>query len=99
MTTPWPFHTWGLDLIGPINPLSNGHIWILAATKPFTKWVEVIPLKKATRTTVSNFIREHIITQFGIHRRLISDNDTPFINKDVKYLTEAYHIKHRRSIP
>lgn len=99
MTTPWPFHTWGLDLIGPINPLSNGHIWILAATKHFTKWVEVIPLKKATRTAVSNFIREHIITQFGIHRRLISDNDTSFLNKDVKYLTEAYHIKHRRSIP
>ena len=21
MKTPWPFHTWGLDLIGPINPL------------------------------------------------------------------------------
>jgi hypothetical protein len=24
MTTPWLFHTWGLDLIGPINPPSNG---------------------------------------------------------------------------
>ena len=24
MTTLWPFHTWGLDLIGPINPPSNG---------------------------------------------------------------------------
>ena len=48
MTTPWPFHTWGLDLIGPINPVSNGHKWILVATKHFTKWVEVIPLKKVT---------------------------------------------------
>ena len=24
MATPWPFHTWGLDLIGPINPASGG---------------------------------------------------------------------------
>ena len=32
MTTPWSFHTWRLDLIGPINPLSSGYIWILAAT-------------------------------------------------------------------
>ena len=62
MTTPWPFYTWGLDLIGPINPPSNGHIWILAATEHFTKWVEAIPLKKAIRATVSNFIWEHIIT-------------------------------------
>ena len=37
MTTPWPFHTWGLDLIGPINPPSNGYIWILAATEDLTK--------------------------------------------------------------
>jgi ribonuclease HI len=37
MATPWPFHTWGLDLIGPINPPSGGYIWILAATEYFTK--------------------------------------------------------------
>jgi hypothetical protein len=44
MATPWPFHTWGLDLIGPINPASGGHIWILVANEYFTKWVEAIPL-------------------------------------------------------
>uniref|UniRef100_A0A2N9H7S0 RNA-directed DNA polymerase n=1 Tax=Fagus sylvatica TaxID=28930 RepID=A0A2N9H7S0_FAGSY len=48
MATPWPFHTWGLDLIGPINPASGGCIWILVATEYFTKWVEAIPLRKAT---------------------------------------------------
>ena len=99
MTTPWPFHTWGLDLIGPINPPSNGYIWILAATKYFTKWVEAIPLKKATGATVANFIRKHIITRFEIPRKLISDNGTPFINKDMKNLSEAYHIKLGRSTP
>ncbi|GKV43104.1 hypothetical protein SLEP1_g50439 [Rubroshorea leprosula] len=26
MKTPWPFHTWGLDLIGPIHPSSEGYI-------------------------------------------------------------------------
>ena len=62
MTTPWLFHTWGLDLIGPIITPSNGHIWILAATEYFTKCVEGIPLKKANGATVANFIREHIIT-------------------------------------
>ena len=25
MVTPWPFHTWGLDLVGPVNPLSCGY--------------------------------------------------------------------------
>ena len=48
---------------------------------------------------MANFIREHIITRFKIHRGLISDNGTPFINKDMKNLTEAYYIKHGRSTP
>ncbi|XP_075654934.1 uncharacterized protein LOC142625117 [Castanea sativa] len=75
------------------------HPNILAATEYFTKWVEAIPLKKATGATVTNFIREDIITRFGIHRRLINDNGTPFINKDMKSLAEAYCIKHGRSTP
>ena len=99
MTTPWPFHTWGLDLIRPINPPSNDHIWILVDIEHFTKWVEAIPLKKATGAIVSNFIRKHIITRFGILRRLISDHGTLFINKDVRSLLEKYRIKHRRSMP
>uniref|UniRef100_A0A2N9HC24 Integrase catalytic domain-containing protein n=1 Tax=Fagus sylvatica TaxID=28930 RepID=A0A2N9HC24_FAGSY len=99
MATPWPFHTWGLDLIGPINPPSGGYIWILAATEYFTKWVEAIPLRKATGAAVANFIREHIITRFGIPHKFISDNGTPFVNKDVREMLEHYRIKHRRSTP
>ena len=57
------------------------------------------PLKKATGVAVANFVREHIITRFGIPRRLIGDNGTPFINKDMKGLIKAYHIKHGRSTP
>ena len=85
--------------MGPINPSSNGYIWILVATKYFTKWVEAIPLKKATGAAIANFVREHIITRFGIPKRLISDNGTSFINKGMKGLTEAYYIKHGWSTP
>ncbi|XP_021833842.1 uncharacterized protein LOC110773621 [Prunus avium] len=66
MGTPWPFHTWGLDLIGTIHPPSDGYIWILTATEYFTKWVEAIPLRKATGATIANFICEYIVCRFGI---------------------------------
>ncbi|KAL8143245.1 LOW QUALITY PROTEIN: hypothetical protein V2J09_016277 [Rumex salicifolius] len=51
------FHTLGLNLIGPITPTSSkGHIWILVATKYFTKWVEAVPLKKDTGACVADFL-------------------------------------------
>uniref|UniRef100_A0A2N9E3P2 RNA-directed DNA polymerase n=1 Tax=Fagus sylvatica TaxID=28930 RepID=A0A2N9E3P2_FAGSY len=71
----------------------------LSATEYFTKWVEAIPLRKATGAAVANFIREHIITRFGIPYKLITDNGTPFINKDVREVLEHYRVKHRRSTP
>uniref|UniRef100_A0A2N9FKB3 RNA-directed DNA polymerase n=1 Tax=Fagus sylvatica TaxID=28930 RepID=A0A2N9FKB3_FAGSY len=88
-----------LYLIGPINPASGGYIWILVATEYFSKWVEAIPLRKATGAAVANFIREHIITRFGIPHKIISDNGTPFVNKNVREVLEHYRIKHRRSTP
>ncbi|CAL9024373.1 unnamed protein product, partial [Prunus brigantina] len=99
MRTPWPFHTWGLDLIGTIHPPSDGYIWILTATEYFTKWVEAIPLRKATGAAVSNFIREYIVCRFGIPYKIVTDNGTPFVNKQVSSTLSGYGIKHRRSTP
>ncbi|BFG25056.1 hypothetical protein CerSpe_113300 [Prunus speciosa] len=99
MRTPWPFHTWGLDLIGTIHPPSDGYIWILTATEYFTKWVEAIPLRKATGAAISNFIREYIVCRFGIPYKMVTDNGTPFVNKQVSSTLSGYGIKHRRSTP
>ena len=54
----------------------------------FTKWAEAVPLRKATRGAVANFIKENII-----------DNDTPFVNSDVRRMLEFYQVKHHRSSP
>ncbi|GMP49154.1 hypothetical protein CsSME_00016227 [Camellia sinensis var. sinensis] len=97
--TPWPFHTWAFDLIGPISTSSKGYKWILAATELSTKWVEAIPLKNATGPAVANFIKENIICRFGVPNTILSDNGTPFINKYVKNLLETYQVKHHKSTP
>lgn len=64
--TPWPFHTWGMDLVWPITPPCRGHIWILTGTELYTKWAEAIPLRRASGAVVSNFIK-------GIHHMPIWD--------------------------
>ncbi|CAL9019486.1 unnamed protein product [Prunus brigantina] len=99
MRTPWLFHTWGLDLIGTIHPPSDGYIWILTATEYFTKWIEAIPLRKATGAAIANFIREYIVCRFGISYKIATDNGTQFVNKQVSSTLIGYGIKHRRSTP
>ena len=51
-------------------------------------------MKKATSSSVANFLRENIICRFGVPNKIISDNGTPFLNKDVRHLTKWYSISH-----
>ena len=98
-STPCPFHTWGMDFIGPITPTPGGAIWILTATEYYTKWVEAIALRHTTGEAVANFIKENIVCRFGIPRRIISNSGTPLINREVKQLLERYNVMHNTSTP
>ena len=82
---PYPFHSWELDFIGPINPHSKGCTWILVATELFTKWVEVVAMRKVIGSSMTNFLRENIVCHFGVPNKIISNNDTQFLNKDVRH--------------
>ena len=92
-------HTLGLDLVGPVNPPSYGYIWILVATEYFTKWAKTIPLSKATGGAMVNFIEENIIVRFGVPYRIVSDNGTPFVNREVRKMLEFYQNLHHQSSP
>ena len=86
-------------MVGPVNPSLRGYIWILVATEYFTKWVEAVPLRKATGGAVANFIEENIIMRFGVPHRIINDNGTPFVNSVVRKMLKFYQVKHHRSSP
>ena len=54
MTSPWPFSTWGIDIIEKIRPTtSNGHEFIFVVIDYFTKWIEVALYKVLNLKKVS----------------------------------------------
>ncbi|XP_028083505.1 uncharacterized protein LOC114284756 [Camellia sinensis] len=85
------FHTWAFDNAAIGRPQ-------IAVTDVSTKWVEAIPMRKADGAGVANFIRESIICRFGIPKVMLSDNGTPFVNRHVRRLLNAYQIKHHKSL-
>ena len=48
---------------------------------------------------MTNFIKENIIACFGVPHKIISDIDTPSMNREVRKMLEFYQVKHHRSLP
>ena len=88
-----PFQQWGLDFIGEINPNSLGqHKWILTTTYYFTKWIEVIPTRRATETIIMDFLEENILARFGCPKRIVTDNAIAFKSMKMINFCHKYHI-------
>jgi IS30 family transposase len=97
---PWPFRKWGIDLIGQIYPSSSkNHNFILVATNYFTKWVEAIPLKTVTSKNMIDFIKEHIIYQFGIPQNITTDQGTMFTSEEFEEFATSMGIEFLNSSP
>ena len=91
--SPWPFATWGIDLIGLINPHSReGHKFVIIAIEFTTKQVESIPMKSFTQDKIIVFLVENIIARFSVPQRLIMENGPNFKGKDMKEFYKKFHI-------
>ena len=82
-----------MDMIGQIHPASSkGHKYILAATDYFTKWVEAIPVKKASTQDMIGFVKEHIIYRFGIPQTITTDQGSVFTSDEFQRFADSMGI-------
>ena len=96
---PWPFHQWGLDILGPL-PIGRGQCkFVIIGVDYFTKWAKVEPLEIITEQKVRNFVWRSIICRFGIPKALISNNGKQFDNQRFKNFCAELGIKNYYSSP
>ncbi|XP_038896315.1 uncharacterized protein LOC120084584 [Benincasa hispida] len=88
------FDVWGIDFMGRF-PSSNGHKYILLAVDYVSKWIEVVSCVANDAATVSKFLQRNIFTRFGTPRAIISDKETPFVNRIINKLLIKYNV-HRK---
>ena len=76
-----PFNTWEIvncDLIGPFEEKSSaGHSYVLVLIDQFSRWVEAIPMKSATKKATCDALLE-IFARMGIPKVIVSNNGTNF---------------------
>jgi len=81
---PWPFHTWGIDILGPFPIAARQLKYLVVAVEYLTKWIEAEPVANITASKVEKFIWKNLVCRFGVPRRLISDNGTQFTSSQVR---------------
>ena len=87
------FYVWGIDFMGPF-PSSFGNMYILLAVDYVSKWVEATACPRNDAITVVRFTQRNILSRFGAHRTIISDEGSHFANKVFAKLMSRYGIKH-----
>ncbi|KAL3609128.1 hypothetical protein D5086_000148 [Populus alba] len=92
------FDCWGIDFMGPFPP-SFGFVYILVAVDYVSKWIEAIPSRNNDHKTVIKFLKDNILSRFGIPRAIISDDGTHFCNKPFASLMKKYGITHKVATP
>jgi hypothetical protein len=69
------FDCWGIDFMGPFPP-SFGFLYILVEVDYVSKWIQAIPSRNNDHKIVIKFLKENILSRFGIPRAMISDGGT-----------------------
>ncbi|GFV83631.1 retrovirus-related Pol polyprotein from transposon 412 [Trichonephila clavipes] len=88
-----------LDLLGPYPASrSERYRFLLVITDHFTKWSELIPLRKASAQAIANALFENYISRYGAPISLISDNGPQFISKVFEHLSHWFDIKHIKTV-
>ncbi|RDX96547.1 Gypsy retrotransposon integrase-like protein 1, partial [Mucuna pruriens] len=90
---PWPFHKWGIDILGPF-PIAPGQLkFLIVAVDYFTKWVEAELVATISAERIKRFLWKKIVCRFGIPAEVVSDNGTQFASKVTAEFCEGLKIK------
>ncbi|XP_050211877.1 uncharacterized protein LOC126662033 [Mercurialis annua] len=92
ITSPWPFATWGIDILSPFTPTTGQKKFLIVAVDHFTKWIEVEAASTITEARIRDFFWRQIVCRFGIPRALVTDNGKQFNCRAFKEFCNDLHI-------
>jgi hypothetical protein len=91
---PEPFHTIGVDIVGPLTPTEeHKYQYIIVFTDYFTKWAEAFPMRTQDANTVAQILLKEIVLRHGIPKRILSDRGKVFIGQVLTYVYNLLGIE------
>ena len=79
VTQPW--HTTGIDIMGPFPPTPRQKKFLLVVVDYFTRWIEPFALRNTTATDIANVLINEVICRYGTPSYILSDNGPQFVSQ------------------
>ena len=98
-TPPTPFHTWGIDLVGPFKRDVRGRQYLLTCVDHLTNWAEAIPIASKKPATVQQAFMDNVVARYGIPSVVISDNGGEFTSHAFEKWMREFGIEHHLTSP
>jgi len=89
----WPFHTWGIDILGPFPLAVRQMKYLVVSIEYFTKWIEAEPVAQIATHKIQHFVWKNIVCRFKIPKRLVSNNGTQFASSQLGKLCIELGVK------
>ena len=73
-----PWELVGIDVAEPLKETKFGNKYIILAIDSFSKYLIVKPTKNFTGETTTKFVKEELVSKYGVPKALLSDQGRNF---------------------
>lgn len=94
-----PFRVVCADFMGPLPRSRHGNALLLVFLDAFKKWVELVPLRKATTALLERAFRNRILSRFGTPKLFVCDNGTQFTSRSFKAFCKGMGMELQHTAP
>lgn len=81
-----------MNLMGPFPVSSQLNSYLLVFVDYYSKWVEIVPLRKATAGVVSKLMVKEIFTRWGVPDYVLSDQGPHFMSKTFSGTCKGWNV-------
>lgn len=90
-----PWHTIGIDIMGPLPTTSRNKRFVLVIVDYFTRWVEIFPISSTTSLDITELLINQVFARYGIPKYILSDNGPQFISNLFKSFCKTLGLQQK----
>jgi hypothetical protein len=87
-----PFHTLGMDILGPLHRTLSGNRYILVCMDYLTKYPECFAIENQSADTIARLLVEEIICRHGAPQRILTDRGANFMSEVMHKVLQVFNI-------